>query len=100
MAFLEPPEDVIVQISKRCEPFARRAKAIVPSAPHAASVLRSCVLVTRLLPVPSGRIFQMSSCPPGPFDHAIWFVACGDHVGATSSFESVVSRRRLVPFVL
>ena len=89
---MEPPVEVIVQISKRLPPLARRAKAIVPFEAHAASVLRSCVVVRRVLPFPLGCMVQMSSCPPGPFDHAIRFVAEGDQVGATSSFESVVSR--------
>ena len=74
-----------------------RAKAIVPSTPQAASVLRSCVVVRRVLPFPSGRILQRPSCPPGPFDQAIWLADCGDQVGATSSFESVVSRRSADP---
>src|SRR5262245_65459954 len=100
--FIEPPVAGIVQISKRAAPFARRAKATVPSRPHAASVLRSSVDVIRTLapgfPTSGTGIFQRSSWPPGPFDHMICgFVAEGDHVGATSSFESVVSWRRLDP---
>src|SRR5215218_9912477 len=55
------PADVIVQISKRGPPFARRAKAIVPSDFRDASVLRSSVDVRRVLLPPVAVIDQMSS---------------------------------------
>ena len=45
---IDPPVPVIVQTSKRAQPFARRAKAMVPSVAHDASVLRSSVVVRRV----------------------------------------------------
>ena len=86
---MAPPVAVIVQISKRDPPFARRAKAIVPSEPHAASVFRSSVVVSRVLAFGLVGLHlpdvELSAGAVRP--HDLGFVACGDHVGATSELR-------------